>query len=146
MKQTVNNPGGSTLSATPESTIDARVFRTMCVAVALVVITSMAFAEWRVTTGLLLGGLLSLLNHHWMRTSISAAFVQATGKGTKPRIKLAQYILRYFVIAIAVFVSYKLNIASLPAMIAGLCSFVVALFVEAFREIYFAIIHREEIN
>ena len=143
MKQTVNNVGGT---AAPESTIDARVFRTMCAAVALVVITSVAFAEWRVTTGLLLGGLLSLLNHHWMRTSISAAFDHALGKGTKPRIKLAQYILRYFVIAIAVLVAYKLNIASLPAMITGLCSFVVALFVEAFREIYFAIIHRKEIN
>jgi hypothetical protein len=30
------------------------------------------------------------------------------------------------------------------ATIAGLCSFVVALFVEAFRQFYFAIIRREE--
>lgn len=146
MKQTANNLGGSAFSATPESAIDARVFRTMAVTVALAVIVSFGFAPWRVTTGLLLGGLLSLLNHHWMRSSIAAAFDRGLGKGTKPRIKLAQYILRYVVIAIAVFAAYKLNIVSLPATIAGLCSFVVALFAEAFREIYFAIIHREEIN
>jgi len=33
---------------------------------------------------------------------------------------------------------------SLAATIAGLSSFVVALFVEALREFYFVIIHREE--
>ena len=47
-------------------------------------------------------------------------------------------------IAAVVFVAYKLDIVSLAAIIAGLCSFVVALFVEAFREFYFAIIQREE--
>ena len=66
--------------------------------------------------------------------------------GAKPKLKLAQYILRYLVIAAVVVVAYKLNIVSLAATIAGLCSFVVALFVEAFREFYFAIIHREEIS
>jgi hypothetical protein len=32
----------------------------------------------------------------------------------------------------------------LPAVLAGLCSFVVALMAEALREFYFAIIEREE--
>ena len=67
-------------------------------------------------------------------------------QGAKPKLKLAQYILRYLVIATVVFIAYKLNIVSLAATIAGLCSFVVALFVEAIREFYFAIIHREEIS
>jgi len=35
---------------------------------------------------------------------------------------------------------------SLTAVLAGLSSFVVAIFVEAFREFYFAIIQREEIS
>jgi hypothetical protein len=45
-----------------------------------------------------------------------------------------------------VVVAYSLNVISLPAAILGLCTFVVALFVEAFREFYFTIIHREEIG
>jgi hypothetical protein len=45
-----------------------------------------------------------------------------------------------------VFIAYQLNIVSLSATLLGLCSFVVALFVEAFREFYFAIIRREGIN
>ena len=143
----IPNNVGVAASLTPASNdIDARVLRTMTLAVALAVIISAPFAPWRVTTGLLLGGLLSLLSHQWMRTSISAAFDHALGAGTKPRFTSVKYILRYFVVAAAVLVAYKLGIVSLPATIAGLCSFVVALFVEALREFYFAIIHREEIS
>lgn len=146
MKETGNNESGSALSAATHDSIDGRIFRTMAVAVGLAVLISAPFAPWRTTTGLLTGGILSLLNYYWMRTSISAGFALALGQGTKPQIKLAQYVLRYFVVGTVVFAAYQLNIISLPAALAGLCSFVVALFVEAFREFYFAIIHREGIN
>lgn len=146
MKKTGNKECGSALSPESDNGIDGRILRTMAGAVALAVIISAPFAPWRITTGLLLGGILSLLNHYWMRTSISAGFALALGQGAKPQIKLVQYVLRYFVVGTVVFAAYQLNIVSLPATVAGLCSFVVALFVEAFREFYFAIIHREGIN
>jgi hypothetical protein len=41
---------------------------------------------------------------------------------------------------------YELGVAPLPAIVAGLSSFVVAVFVEALRELYFAIMQREEIS
>jgi hypothetical protein len=128
---------------TPDSGIGERVFRNMAIAVALAVTASLPFAQWRVTTGLLVGGLLSLLNHHWLSSSTAVAF-NVIARGAKPHLKLTQYILRYFVIGAVVFIAYKLDLVSLAATIAGLCSFVAALFVEAFREFYFAIIHREE--
>ena len=126
------------------STIDTRVLRTMAIAVGVSVVLSSAFAPWRVTTGLLLGGLLSLLSHHWMRTSIAAAFSGALEAGTTPKFTSVKYVLRYFVIVVTVLGAYQLDLISLPATIAGLCSFVVALFVEALREFYFVIIQREE--
>ncbi|MDQ6651211.1 MAG: hypothetical protein M3Y84_00530 [Acidobacteriota bacterium] len=146
------------------SGIEGRIFRTMLFATGLAVVGSVPFARWRITTGLLLGGLLSLLNHYWLSSSTAAAFSvvlegsdphganpnetnqNAANPNGVPRIKLAQYILRYFVVTAVVFIAYKLGIVSLAATIIGLCSFVVALFVEAFREFYFAIIHREEIS
>lgn len=126
-----------------QSGINGRIFRSMLLATTVVVIASALFAPWRVTTGLLLGGVLSLLNHHWLSGSTAAAFSVLT-EGTRPRLKLARYILRYLVIASAVFVAYKLNVVSLTATLVGLSSFVVALFVEAVREFYLAFIHREE--
>ena len=152
MKDTPNNVGGTLSPETGggfvrlgEGGVETRVFRTMIVAVAIAVLASLPFAQWRITTGLLVGGLLSLLNHHWLRSSSAAAF-SVVVQGAKPKLKLAQYILRYFLIASVVFIAYKFNLVSLTATIAGLCSFVVALFAEAVREFYFAIIRREETN
>lgn len=145
MKQNSDNAGGVVLAQIRNNNIDGRIFRTMAVAAIVAVVASLAFADWRVTTGLLLGGILSLLNHYWLISSTTAAF-KVVAHGAKPRLTIFNYILRYLVIAAVVFVAYKLNLVSLVATIAGLCSFVVALFVEAFREFYFAIIHREEIS
>ena len=145
MKDTPNNAGATALHEGHNSGVEGRIFRNMAFAALLAVIVSLPSAQWRVTTGLLLGGILSLFNHHWLSSSTAAAFTVLV-QGAKPQLKLAQYILRYLVIATVVFFAYKLNIVSLAATIAGLCSFVVALFVEAAREFYFAIVHREEMS
>jgi hypothetical protein len=145
MKVIPNSERITELPQGDNSGVERRVFRAMASAVALAVIVSLPLAQWRITTGLLLGGLLSLLNHHWLSNSTAAAFTVLV-HGAKPRLNLVQYVLRYLVITTVVFVAYKLNVVSLAATIAGLCSFVIALFAEAIRESYFAIIHREEIS
>ncbi len=131
------------LAGEDHAAMERRIFRGMCVTVALAVMVSAPLAPWRVTTGLLLGGVLSLFNHHWLRTSVAAAFkVAATGE--KPKFKIARYVLRYAVVAIVVWAAYRLNLVSLLATLMGLCSFVVAALIEGFMQLYFAIAHREE--
>ena len=129
----------------PDPGLAQRVLTVMAGAVVLAVVISLPFANWRVTAGLLLGGILSLLNFHWMRNSIAAAFDRAAA-GSRPRIRMVQYVLRYFIIGTLVYAGYKLNVVSLAATVAGLSSFVIALFAEAFRESYLIITHREGIN
>jgi ATP synthase I chain len=146
MSNTANYMDSSPASTVTDQRLHARVFRVMVGATALAVLGASLMAPWRVATGLLLGGLLALLNHQWLRTSVSTAFALALGKQKKPRIKIAGYLFRYLVIGTVTFAAYKLRIASLPAIIAGLCTFVVALFAEALREFYFVIIQREGIN
>ena len=111
----------------------------------LAVSVSAFVAPWRVTTGLLMGGLLALFSHSWLKNSAAAAIHLST-VGGRPQLRLAQFLLRYIVIAAVVFAVYTLNLISLPAVLIGLSSFVVAMFVEASREFYFAIIRREEIS
>jgi len=123
--------------------IETRVFFAMVVTVGLAVMASAILAPWRVTGGLLLGGTLALLNYHWLRTSVAAVF-NFDIPSERPQAKASRYILRYFVIGVISFAAYKLKLVSLPATLAGLCAFVPALFVEAGREFYFAIVHREE--
>ena len=118
-------------------------FRTIVVASALAVTTSAFIAPWRVTTGLLVGGLLALFSHRWLKNSAAAAIQLSTSGGT-PQFRLAQFVLRYVVIAAVIFSVYTLDLISLPAVLAGMSTFVVAILVEAVREFYFAIIEREE--
>ena len=101
-------------------------------------------APWRVTTGLLVGGLLALFSHSWLKNSAAAAIRLSTGG--EPQFRLAQFLLRYVVVAAVIFSAYTLDLISLPAVLVGLSTFVVAMLVEALREFYFAIKQREEIS
>jgi len=126
------------------SAMAERLFRVMTWTVAAAVVVSAVWMPWRVTAGLFIGGALSLLNHHWMRTAIMAAFALASDTGARPKLKIVRFITRYFIVAFAVAAASWLDIASLTAMLVGLCSFVVAALVEGFMQAYFVIIHREE--
>jgi len=117
----------------------------MLTATGLVVPVSAVIGPWRVTTGLLVGGLLALFSHRWLQNSAAAA-IELSVHGGRPRLRIAQFLLRYVVIAAMVFSLVQLNLISLTAALAGMATFVVAIFVEALREFYFAIIQREEIS
>jgi hypothetical protein len=128
-----------------DSALNSRVFRTMAVASGLAVAISAFVGPWRITSGLLVGGLLALFSHSWLKNSVAEA-IRLSTSGGRPQLRLAQFLLRYVVIAAVVFAAHTLDLLSLPAVLIGLSSFVVAIFVEALREFYFAIKQREEIS
>jgi len=142
MSQIANSVGGEEFAGEADGALELRVFRVMIASVAVAVIVSTILAPWRVTTGLMLGGVLSLLNYHWLQSSITAIF--NVNSDERPRMKISSYVIRYFVVAGAAITAYQLGLVSLPAVFAGLSSFVPALFVEASRHFYFAIIRRGE--
>src|SRR5713101_2274047 len=99
MSQITNNVSGEGLAGGENGALELRVFRMMVVSAGLAVVVSTMLAPWRITTGLMLGGLLSLLNFHWLQTSVAAVFdVSAT---ERPRVNISRYIIRYFVVAAA---------------------------------------------
>ena len=122
-----------------ESTVESRIFRAMAAMVLIAVVGALIVAPWRVVTGVMVGGALSLLNFHWLRASMMAAFNQST-----PRIGVIRYILRYLMMGLVITIVYQLRLISLAATIAGLCSFVIAFFIEASRQSYFILTGREE--
>ena len=132
----IADTAGPSLSRRNTSTIELRVFRTMMAVVIATVIVAPIAAPWRVTAGLIVGGSLSLLNYHWLRTSMAAVFASAAND-VPPRIGVMRYILRFLVIAIVVAGAYQLEIISLTATIAGLCSFVSNTHKIIFRQTYF---------
>jgi len=143
MSEIADSVNDNVMAGENDAALESRIFRAMIATVVLAAIASETLMPWRVTAGLMLGGVLSLLNYHWLRTSIAVVLSSGT-TGTHPRFGISRYIIRYLVIAVVVFAAYTLQLVSLAATIVGLCSFVPALFVEAFRQFYLAIINREE--
>ena len=124
-------------------TMERRLFQVMCWTVVLAVLLSIVVAPWRVTTGLTLGGALALLNHHWLRTSVRAAFSSAATTGVRPKLSIARFILHYFVVAAAIFAAYTFDLVSIVATLAGLSAFVVAALVEGFIQTLLTFRQRE---
>jgi len=147
MSQNADNiePTSAVARLEVDQKFNGRIINVMILATVSGVLLSLVFAPWRFAVGVFIGGLLALLNHHWLHSSTTAAF-RVLLNGEKPQLGISKYALRYIVIAATVFAVYELRIASLTAMLVGLSTFVVALLVEAFREFYFAIIQREEIS
>lgn len=123
--------------------VERRIFRDTCAAGFVAVLVSAFIAPGRVTTGLLLGSVLAVFNQHWLRTSVAAVFDSAP-EGARPKLKAARYVLRYVVVAAVITAAAWLNVVSLVATLAGMCSVVAALLAEGFRQLYFAIVSREE--
>lgn len=145
MSEIVDNMESSAFADGEGAALERRLLRAMYIVVAVAAGASLFLAPWRVTTGLLLGGILSLFNHHWLRGSLAAVFGGQGSGGRRPRLSAARYVLRYFVIACIVASAALLNLISVPATLAGLCAFAAAVMVEAFIQFYFAIIGREEV-
>ncbi len=96
MREIANNVSAEAL-AVEDAVLEARIFHTMIVTVVIAVIAGVFLAPWRVTSGLMLGGGLSLLNYNWLRTSMAAVF-RNENAGKQPRIRMSRYVIRYFVI------------------------------------------------
>jgi len=143
MSQIADSMNSEAFTRGDNGAVELRIFRVMIASIAVAVITGAIMAPWRVTAGLMLGGALSLLNYHWLQTSVSAIFAGDI-ETRRPRVRASRYLIRYFVVGFVAFGAYKLNLVSLPALFAGLCSFVPAIFVEAGRQFYLVIIRREE--
>jgi hypothetical protein len=120
-----------------------RLFRTTCWAALLLTLASVPVAQWRVTAGLALGGALALLNHHWLRASIRAAFSGAT-EGVRPKVSVARFVLRYFVVVAAVVAANELELISVVAALVGLSVFAFAALLEGFVQTFLTFVHREE--
>ena len=142
MNQIADSVNGAELRDSDDN-LEGRLLLSMAVATAIAVIVSVLVAPWRVTAGLFLGGSLSLLNYHWLHTSVAAIF-NIDLSVQRPHARSWRYLSRYFVVGVVVLVAYKLHLVALAATLAGLCSLVPAVFVEATRQFYFVIIHRED--
>src|SRR5260370_24902673 len=107
MSQIANRVSPERFAHGDNGALELRVFRAMIASVALAVVVSTMLQPWRITTGLMLGGLLSLLNFHWLETSVAAVFKVSAAE--RPRVMMSRYIIRYFVVSAPAFAPCELR-------------------------------------
>lgn len=120
-----------------------RLLVSMAAFLVVLLVGSLFIAPWRVSVGLLLGGILSFLNFYWIKISLESVLNRAATE-QKASFNASFYILRYAVIAIIIFIAAQFNIASVAATLLGLLSFAFAVLLEAIIQLYLTIVNREE--
>jgi hypothetical protein len=53
------------------------------------------FVSWQFGVGVILGGILSLVNYYWLKVSLKRIFDSAVAHGEKPRFLAVRYFARY---------------------------------------------------
>ena len=122
----------------------ARILWIMAIVLVVAIIGSLIFATWRVTTGLILGGILSFVNYYWLKFALKSVFEKAI-EGAKPKFLVGKYILRYFAVGAVVVLVFLTKVISVVAVICGLLTFAAAILIESFILVIIHISKRKEI-
>jgi len=133
----------TTSNDAPPPISHTRILRIMAIVLTVATIGSSIFANWSVTAGLLLGGILSFVNYYWLKFALHSVFEKAV-EGEKPKFLVGKYILRYFAIGAVIIVVYLTKIVSVAAVIGGLLTFAAAILIESLILVVIHISKREE--
>ncbi len=94
-----------------------------------------------IAAGFVVGCAIGMLNFHWLKRVVSAVVERAAGTGERPRSAgvVLRFLLRYLLVAAAAYAIFRVSLASLYGLLAGLFLPVAAILVEAVYEVYAAL-------
>ncbi|HSK72413.1 MAG TPA: ATP synthase subunit I [Pyrinomonadaceae bacterium] len=121
-----------------------RILAVMAIAAMVGSLLSFIFISWRFGVGVLIGGVLSLVNYYWMKRSLEKIFDRVVLQ-EKPRFLATRYISRYLVFGIILAIVYLTKIVPVISVILGLASFAVAIMIEGFIRIFTTNYNRKDI-
>lgn len=113
--------------------------RTLMTMAAVAVIGSLAgfvFVSNKFGIGVILGGILSLINYWWLKVSLKKLFDAAIEHGEKPRFLAVRYFARYATLAAILTIVFLTHTIPVVAVILGLASFALAIVVEGFIRLF----------
>jgi hypothetical protein len=96
--------------------------------------TAMIFFSLRAAVGVAVGGVISIVNFHWLKQAIDFVILKGAEGKVGKRVGL-QYAGRYALIALVLFVTIRFSIADPVYVMAGLMIYVLAVLLEAVLEI-----------
>ena len=97
--------------------------------------------SWLWAAGLLIGAVLAWLNFRWLRRGLDALVAASAAQAgvAKPRVPLGTYfaaVFRYGLIALVVYVIFKILKVPLASMVVGMCAFAAAAIAASVYELW----------
>ena len=116
-------------SFTDPAAVERRVWRNIFVVIAISVLSAAIFADLKFVFGLVIGGMLALLNYRWLHSSVRAALVG--GEKKAPPGTTMKFVVRWLVIAAVVYCANLTGYVDAVAMLTGLFAPALAIMIEA---------------
>ncbi|MEP7273185.1 MAG: ATP synthase subunit I [Acidobacteriota bacterium] len=115
-----------------------RIHRNTYLVIALAMLAGVALSNWKMVAGIAVGGVLSILNQRWLRSSVVAILGIAAGHATGaiPRWTVTKFLLRYAVIGTAAGAALWSRKIDLIGFGIGIASIVWAVMIEAGYQVY----------
>ena len=121
-----------------------RIFAVMAVLIVVSAVLSFVFISANFGFGVLIGGILSLVNYYWLKQSIKRIFDKAV-VGEQPRFLATKYFFRYLVFGVVLAIVYLTKTVPVESVLLGLASFAFAIIIEAFIRLFSSLSKKREI-
>ncbi|HEY0460313.1 MAG TPA: ATP synthase subunit I [Pyrinomonadaceae bacterium] len=112
-----------------------RILILMALAVILGSVLSSIFVSLNFGFGILIGGVLSLINYYWLKRSLKVIMDEAVAGGT-PHFLAGRAFIRYLAFGAVLAVIYLSKAVPMVAVLLGLASFAAAIIFEAFIRLF----------
>lgn len=106
------------------------VLNTLAALIITIIISSLI--DIKFTRGVLIGGILALINYYWLDASWRNILEIVSSNATRPAIPIGRYILRYLTIGTIVYLMHFYDVASILGILIGLCMIAAGILIEAF--------------
>jgi hypothetical protein len=120
-----------------------RIFFVMAVVVVFGSVLSFVFISLAFGFGVLIGGILSLINYYWLKKSLKTIFDRAV-RGERPRFFATGYFLRYLTFGAILALVYLTKTVPVVSVILGLASFAFAITIEGFIRLFLSFFKKKE--
>jgi ATP synthase I chain len=122
------------MTSDPNPFFGPRLDRLSWVLIAIIAITTLVLYSWRTALSVAVGGALSTVNFHWLKQAVDFIILRGEGGKVGKRIAL-QYVGRYALIALTLYVTLHFSILDPVFVLAGLLIYGLAVLLEAVFEI-----------
>jgi len=129
---------------TPTVISHRRILWTMGVVAFFASLAGFIFISWQFGFGVVLGGILSLINYYWLKISLKKIFDQAIS-GSKPRFLAVRYFARYLTLGVILLIIFLTKTVPIVAVILGLGSFALAIVVEGLIRLFSSVFNSKEL-